>query len=124
MVSSRTPTQTSPTLIPAGDSAEGPSPNSYMGGTAAQPNEQLKQTGVINITEERDEPRPSIRSVEGMSIATPEIQSRGDQVVGNDVRAALAQLNEEQQRAHDIVEEWLKEHIASELKKNLTKITD
>jgi len=59
-----------------------------------------------------------------MSIATPEIQSRGDQVVGNDVRAALAQLNEEQQRAHDIVEEWLKEHIASELKKNLTKITD
>jgi hypothetical protein len=41
----------------------------------ATTNEQLKQTGVINITEERDEPIPSIQSVEGMSIAMPEIQS-------------------------------------------------
>jgi hypothetical protein len=42
----------------------------------ATTNEQLKQTGVINITEELNNPGPSISSAEPMSITTPEIQSQ------------------------------------------------
>ena len=90
--------------------------------------EQINWFGTLNLTEEIGmtiehsdlvEPSEMTNNIRSME---PEIlQQREDQTahVGRqcDERVELAQLNEEQRRAHDIIEEKLKEHLTSELKK-------
>ena len=82
--------------------------------------EQIKNTGIIRVSEEEDEGGPSI-SVAGPGVETrPAVRGVGEPTVldhqskqGTE-RPLLAILNEEQRRAHDIIEERLIEHITSE----------
>lgn len=88
--------------------------------------EQLNEFGIINITENAGEVGPSIGEANvlqsaGIRPTVPDIQQRmesaPDHVGGCVERVELAKLNEEQRRAHDIIEEKLKEHLASEFPK-------
>jgi len=82
--------------------------------------EQIGKYGTMDITRDTVEPAPS-RSIATKGVATPDIQNQGDQKLSDLVqgvpvveRLDLMMLNEEQRRAHDIVEERLKEHITCE----------
>ena len=82
--------------------------------------EQINKFGVTDVTEELNKLTPS------MIIIQPQVTSDGNTLsnVGQASmsksaqvyaeRVELASLNEDQRRAHDIVEERLKEHMASE----------
>lgn len=83
--------------------------------------EQMNTFGTINILEEPNEAEASIGHAEPARTA-PEIRpQRKDQPLADHVnkdcikRLELANLNEEQRRAHDIIEEKLIEHITSKL---------
>ena len=81
--------------------------------------EQIKNFGMIRMTEEADDPGPSIALIEPAA-TSPGIQCQANQTVlahdneGRVGRNQLAMLNREQRRAHDIIEERLKEHITGE----------
>lgn len=82
--------------------------------------EQIENFGMIRLTEEEDELGLSV-SLPGPAVATTSaIQYQGDLPQSDHVmelhieRREVAILNEEQRRAHDIIEERLKEHITSE----------
>jgi len=82
--------------------------------------EQMNKFGTINITKEPNEVQASITHVESADTA-PEVRPRteGQPLAGHIrqgyiERLELSNLNEEQRRAHDIIEEKLVEHITSE----------
>lgn len=78
---------------------------------------QIKINGTTNTTEE---PGPCVSPVGQTGVTKPGVQRQGNQKLAQSVeeshtrRHYLAILNEEQQRAHDIIEERLKDHIKSE----------
>ncbi len=82
--------------------------------------EQINRYGVADITEELTEPRQTTNLVEPAVTTFEDMPARGEQTsAGRDAessteRLELARLNEDQRRAHDIVEERLKEHMTSE----------
>ena len=85
--------------------------------------EQINQFGTVNITAESDEARISITHHDNLTRTVPEAQPRIDnQSLTRQIRVGqtyigrveLSKLNEEQRRAHDIIEERLIEHITSE----------
>lgn len=82
--------------------------------------EQMNKFGTINITKEPNEVQASIAHVESAG-TSPEVQPRAEgQPLAGHIRQGyierleLSNLNEEQRRAHDIIEERLVEHITSE----------
>ena len=81
--------------------------------------DQMKTTGMIQVTEE-GEGLPSsvlLASSDLVTVATDQnLEDRTllDHERGQKERPQLGILNEEQRRAHDIIEERLKEHITSE----------
>jgi hypothetical protein len=92
--------------------------------------EQMKTTGMIRVTEEGEEVASSVLLGGTDLVKTPAVLCLEDQSLsdhekeGQNERPQLGILNEEQRRAHDIIEERLKEHITSELikqKKNKDK---
>jgi len=82
--------------------------------------EQIENFGMIGLTKEADELGSSILLAGPAVTMTPGIQREGDLPQSDHdmelhiERREVASLNEEQRRAHDIIEEWLKEHITSE----------
>jgi len=88
---------------------------------------QIKRFGTIDITGELNEAGPSIQTVGPASVTTPAIWSLGEPTPTDCVvpetavqRVELANLNEEQRRAPNIIEEKLNEHMTSELKKKIS----
>ena len=82
--------------------------------------EQMKTTGIIQVAEEGEAVALSVLLGGPDIVMGPAVQCLGDQSVsghekeGQKERSQLGILNEEQRRAHDIIEERLKEHITSE----------
>ncbi len=82
--------------------------------------EQIKNFRMIRLTEEADEPGSSILLAGPAVAMTLGIQCQGDLPQSDHdmeihiERHEVASLKEEQRRAHDIIEERLKEHITSE----------
>jgi hypothetical protein len=80
--------------------------------------EQIHELGTTNVTDEPNK-GPSVLHQEPAGITVPDIQPQGYQMAGPSVqgsveRVELAKLNEEHLRAHDIIEERLKQHMTSE----------
>ena len=82
--------------------------------------EQINKFGIINITADSEEARISTTHDKSTRTAAPEVQPRTDhQLLTGQIdqtyleRVELSNLNEEQRRAHDIIEERLIEHITS-----------
>ena len=81
--------------------------------------EQIKKFGVTDITEELNKPKLSMNLVQPAVTADTDTQSGGEQTstghnAQGEERVELAGLNEDQRRAHNIVEERLKKHMTSE----------
>ena len=82
--------------------------------------EQIKNTGTIRVTEHADELDPSVSPAGSDLVTTPVVYCLGDRrSLGHEKeqqreRPLLTILNEEQRRAHDIIEERLKDLITCE----------
>ena len=82
--------------------------------------EQMKTTGVIGVSEEGEEVASSVLLGGSDIVMTPAVHCVGDRAIsdreeeGRNERPQLRILNEEQRRAHDIIEERLQEHMTSE----------
>ena len=79
--------------------------------------EQINKFGVTDITGELNKPRlsmnlvkPAVATITDM-LPREEQMSAGHNAQGHTERVELVRLNEDQRRAHDIVEERLKKHI-------------
>ena len=86
--------------------------------------EQMNEFGTINIADEINEvgsliahadPVETAEMMHDIRATVPEVQQQGGEE--GVTRVELAKLNEQQRRAHDIIEEKLKEHLAGEFKK-------
>jgi len=82
--------------------------------------EQMNRTGTTDMTEELNDAELFNPVIGPMAMTSPDIQLQGEQMsnAGHVTsiptqRSELARLNENQRRAHDIIEERLKEHITS-----------
>jgi hypothetical protein len=81
--------------------------------------EQINKYGVTDVTEGIDVPILSANIAQPVLTIDPNTRSDGETSTGHEgqvhvERVELAKLNEDQRRAHDIVEARLKEHMASE----------
>ena len=90
--------------------------------------EQIKNFGTVDINNEQTEVQPSVMQMNSVDTA-PEVQTQKEdqplpdhfnqQFIG---RLELSKLNEEQRRAHDIIEETLVKHMTSESGNNINSI--
>ena len=82
--------------------------------------EQFATTGTIRVSDDGDEPGSSVLLAGPGVEIRPHLQNLGDRTVLNNQseretdRPLLTILNEEQRRAHNIIEERLREHITCE----------
>ena len=101
------------------DHKEGGNISAWKAQLKAATQEQMNKFGTTDITEEQNETDLYTPNVESTSASTPNIQLRGDPITNSNAtlvgteRTELARLNKEQHRAHNIIEERLKEHIAT-----------
>ena len=85
--------------------------------------EQMNEFGTINIADDNEvgssighaDPVETAETAHDIRARAPAVQQQGGGESAT--RVELAKLNEEQRRAHDIIEERLKEHLAGEIRK-------
>ena len=78
---------------------------------------QINKFGLTDVAEEQIETIPSTNVIDPVAATVIDMHSRVEQTSTDcdaQGRTELARLNEDQRRAHDIIEERLKEHMTSE----------